>query len=296
MGDATGGEAASASTGDATSGEAAPASSAPRRALREIVGLYWESGVGDDVPALAWFLLSSLVPLALGVTALATLLLGDYGQAQALAERASRVFPKDLHDQFVQLILRTRRDSPWLIAGSIAAMLWTSSGAVGVVQRTLTRLLRLPGTGIVRGRLRNIRIAAALAMLIVLLVLVATAGTGIVRRLHVDSLVLRLGVPLVSIVITVLICAVVYRSQTAGKVGWRAALNGGAVGGIVLLVTPTAAGYYLRLVAGHTPVKLFLILAGVLMTCYLAAFGLLLGAGVTARVQLGHPLGPPAAR
>ena len=35
--------------GDATGGEAAPASSAPRRALREIVGLYWESGVGDDV-------------------------------------------------------------------------------------------------------------------------------------------------------------------------------------------------------------------------------------------------------
>jgi hypothetical protein len=27
------------------------------RALRDVVGLYWESGVGDDVPALAWFLL-----------------------------------------------------------------------------------------------------------------------------------------------------------------------------------------------------------------------------------------------
>ena len=137
-------------------------------------------------------------------------------------------------------------------------MLWTSSGAVGVVQRCLTRLLGLPGTGIVRGRLRNIRIAAALTMLIVLLVLVASAGTGIVHRLHVDSLVLRLAVPLLSIVITVLICAVVYRSQTASQVGWRAALSGGAVGGLVLQATPTAAGYYLRLVAGHTPVQLFL--------------------------------------
>src|ERR1700722_5826811 len=104
--------------GDTTRREEPSIVRVPRRALREIVSLYWESGVGDDVPALAWFLLSSLVPLALGVTALATLLLGDYGQAQALAERASRVFPKDLHDQFVQLILRTRRDSPWLIAGS----------------------------------------------------------------------------------------------------------------------------------------------------------------------------------
>jgi uncharacterized BrkB/YihY/UPF0761 family membrane protein len=282
--------------GDTTGCEVAPVPSAPRRALREIVALYWESGVGDDVPALAWFLVSSLVPLALGVTALATLVLGDYAQAQALAERASRVLPRDLHDQFVQLILRTRRDSPLLIAGSIAGMLWTSSGAVGVMQRCLTRLLRLPGTGIVRGRLRNIRVAAALAMLIVLMVLVASAGTGIVRRLHVDSLVPRLAVPLLSIAITVLICAVVYRSQAAGKVRWRAALSGGAVGGIVLLATPTAAGYYLSFVAGHTPVKLFLILAGVLMTCYIAAFGLLLGAGVTARVALGRRLGPPPAR
>ena len=33
--------------------------------------------MASDVPALAWFLLSSLVPLALGVTALAAVALGD---------------------------------------------------------------------------------------------------------------------------------------------------------------------------------------------------------------------------
>jgi uncharacterized BrkB/YihY/UPF0761 family membrane protein len=266
---------------------------APRRALREIVALYWESGVGDDVPALAWFLLSSLVPLALGLTALATVLLGDYAQAQALAARASRVLPKDLHDQLVQLILRTKRDSPLLIAGSIVSMLWITSGAVGVLQRCVRRLLGVPGAGIVRGRLRNLGVAAALTLLIVLMVLVASAGTGIARRLGVNSLLLRLAVPLLSIAITVLICAAVYRSQARTSVGWRAALSGGAVAAVVLQVTPTAAGYYLRFVAGHTPVQLFLMLAGVLVTCYLAAFGLLLGAGVTARAQLGHRLGNP---
>jgi uncharacterized BrkB/YihY/UPF0761 family membrane protein len=265
--------------------------SSPRRALREIVALYWESGVSDDVPALAWFLVSSLVPLALGVTALATVVLGDYAQAQALAARAARVLPSDLHDQLVELILRTRRDSPLLIAASIAGMLWTSSGAVGVLQRCVTRLLGLPGTGIVRGKLRNIRVAAALSLLVVLMVVVASAGTGIVHRLGVDSLVLRIAAPLLSVMIALLICAVVYRSQADGRVGWRAALSGGAVAAVMLQATPTAAGYYLALVAGHTPVKLFLILAGVLMTCYLVSLGLLLGAGVTARVQLGRPLG-----
>jgi uncharacterized BrkB/YihY/UPF0761 family membrane protein len=81
-----------------------------RRILRELVGLYWESGVSADVAALAWYLLSSLVPLALGLTALAAVALGDYSEAQALAARVSRALPEDVHDQVVALVLRTQRD------------------------------------------------------------------------------------------------------------------------------------------------------------------------------------------
>jgi len=63
------------------------------------------------------------------------------------------------------------------------------------------------------------------------------------------------------------------------------------VSGVILLVTPTLAGYYTRWIANNTPVKIFLVLAGVLITCYVVAFGLLLGSGVAARRQLGHRLG-----
>jgi hypothetical protein len=35
-------------------------------------------------------------------------------------------------------------------------------------------------------------------------------------------------------------------------------------------------------------------LAGALITCYIAAFGLLLGAGISARIQLGPRLGRAA--
>jgi uncharacterized BrkB/YihY/UPF0761 family membrane protein len=270
-----------------------PAKNSPaRRALRELVGLYWESGVGDDVPALSWFLLASLVPLALGLTALATVVLGDYVQAQSIAERVSRVLPSDVQDQIVQLILRTKRDSPLLIAVSILGMLWTCSGAVGVLGRCLTRLLAIAGPGIVRGKLRNVGVAAALTTLIVLMVLVASVGTGIAHRLGIDSLLVRLAVPLISVVITVLVCAGVYWLLAAGNLRGRSALAGGSIAGLILLLTPTAAGYYLRYFGGRTPVQLFLMLSGVLFTCYLAAFGLLLGAGVTARVQLGRRLGP----
>jgi membrane protein len=285
---------------DAEIADPEPTSSPPsasarvRRGLGELVGLYWDSGISDDVPAMSWFLLSSLVPLALGITALAALALGDYAQAQAVAERVSNVLPKDVHDQVVQLILRTKRDSPLLIAGAIAGMLWTSSGIVGVLSRVLSRLLSLPARGILLGKLHNLGVTATVTVLIVMMVLVGSAGTGVVQRLDVNATVIRLLLPLLALVVAALICGGVYWSLTGRRVRYRSALAGGALAGLILLVTPTAAGYYLRLVAGRTPVELFLMLSGVLITCYLASFGLLLGAGVTARVDLGRRLTNPA--
>ena len=264
-----------------------------RRAVREAVGFYWGSGLSDDVPALAWFLLASLVPLALGITALAAIVLGDYAKAQMVAERLSRALPHGVHEQVVQLILRTHRDSPLLIAASIAGMLWTSSGAVGVLKRSLSRLVGEPGKSMVVGKLRNIGVAAAVTVLVVMMVLVASAGTGVVRELGLNSLATRILVPIASVALTSLICGGVYWVLSGGEAGWRPALIGGLAGGVLLQLVPTAAGYYLRYVAGNTPVELFLMLSGVLITCYLAALALLIGAGVTMRLQLGRSLGDP---
>jgi uncharacterized BrkB/YihY/UPF0761 family membrane protein len=261
-----------------------------RRLPRELVGLYWDSGVANDVPALAWFLITSLVPLALGLTALAAVALGDYAQAQALSARIAQVLPKDVHDQVVNLILRTKEESPLLIAGSIAAMVWVSSGVVGVLERCLHRLLARPSAGFVLGKLRNLAVAGVVTVLIMIMVGVATAGTDLVRRLNIDPFIIRLAVPLVALCLTTALCGAVFRTLVGQSLRWRAAWAGAVVSGLVLNITPTAAGYYLRFVTGRTPVGLFLMLAGVLFTCYLAALGLLLGAGVTARVQLGHRL------
>ena len=267
-----------------------------RRLIRELADLYWASGLSNDVPALAWFLLVSLVPLALGLTALAAVLLGDYAQAQALAARAARVLPKDVHDQLVALVLRTRRNSPLLIALSVAAMVWVSSGAVAVIERYLSRLLSSEHKGLALramavGKLRQLALAGALALVIVLLVLGASAGTGLVDRLHVDSTLVRVLTPLVSLAVCVVFCAALYRFASRAELAVRPALAGGVIGGSILLATPTLAGYYTRLVASRTPVGVFLVLAGVIFTCYVVALGLLLGAGVGARVQLGKPLG-----
>ena len=264
-----------------------------RRALRELVGLYWESGVSADIPALAWYLLSSLVPLALGLTALAAVVLGDYTEAQALAARVSRVLPQGVHDQIVALVLRTKRDSPLLITGAIVGMLWTSSGSVGVIDRCLSRTLSIKGPSPVLDKLRSIGVAFAVAVLVVVMVSLATAGTGLVERFHLNVTLVRVALPPLLLAAIVLICASVFRVLGGERVSWRAALAGGAVSGVILLITPTVAGYYTRWVANNTPVKLFLVLAGVLFTCYIVALGLLLGTGVVARVQLGRRLRAP---
>ena len=261
-----------------------------RRAWGDFSALYWGSGLCDDVPALAWFLLVSLVPLTLGLTALAALALGDYAEAQALATHAARVLPRDVHDQLVQLILRTHQQSPLLIAGSVAVMVWVSSGAVGVIDRCLARMLALERRGPVLGKLRSIALAAAFALVILLLVLATSAGTGLVDRLGGVSTLVRAATPLLSLAVGVGFCAGLYRVLSGGAVTVRSALAGGITGGLILLVTPTAVGYYLPLVASRTPVGVFLVLAGVLFTCYVVALGLLLGAGVSVRVQLRHPL------
>jgi uncharacterized BrkB/YihY/UPF0761 family membrane protein len=145
------------------------------------------------------------------------------------------------------------------------------------------------------GKLRNIGVAAAVTVLVVMTVLVASAGTGVVRELRLNSALTRIAVPIASIGLTSLICGGVYWVLSGRVARWRFALLGGLAGGVLLQVTPTAAGYYLRYVAGSTPVELFLMLAGVLITCYLAALSLLIGAGVTIRLHLGRTLGDPPA-
>ena len=83
-------------------------------------------------------------------------------------------------------------------------------------------------------------------------------------------------------------CSLLYRYATTRRIGWRAALRGGVPAAIVLELTPLVAGHYARAVAGRTPVQVFLVLAGLLFTCYLVAQGLLIGAGIAAGKELSE--------
>jgi len=260
-----------------------------RRAGAEAVDLYWGSGLCDDAPALAWFLVSALVPLALGLTALASIVLGDYAEAQAVAERAARLFPESVSDQLVQLILRTHRDSPLLLAGSIALMVWTSAGAVGVLERCMSRLAGRARFGLVLGKARHLGMAGGVALVVMLMVLAGSKATGLQARLGVDGPAVGWLLLLAALVATAVLCASLYRYCPRGRIPWRAAVTGAAPTALALQLVPVAASYYLGWVAGRTPVQVFLVLAGVMFTCYLAAIALLVGAGIAVRSADASP-------
>ena len=260
-----------------------------RRVGHEIGRFYWGSGLSDDVPALAWQLVITLVPLALGLGALATVIFPK-GQVRAFAERAADVFPKPVHDQVVALVLDTRRHTPLLIALAVVVMVWTGSGAVGVIERCLSRLLERDRADIVRRKLRHLGLAAGLVVIIAAMVVVVTETTQLRQSLGLDGWVASaIGLPAIGVV-TVVICAGFYRLAPRGALPWRAAFAGGLPAGLVLLLTPTVVRYYMTEVAGGTAIGVFLVLIGVLVTCYVAAVALIVGAGVAARVVLGRPL------
>ena len=263
-----------------------------RRAITRVYQMYWGSGLVDDVPAMAWFLVTACVPLSLGIVAVASIVLGDAQQANAVARKLAAVLPSGARGQVLELVLRTRRDSPWLLALSIGSMIWACSGATGVIERVESRLLSLPRRTGVNLKLRQLMLAAAMAMMIALLAIAAVEATDLRSRLgiHVPGWVLTLAaVPLIAV-----ICALLYRNATVRRLDYTASLKGGIPAAIMLEATPLVAGYYTRAVAGRTPVQVFLVLAGLLFTCYLVAVGLLVGAGLACTFQRATDLASQA--
>jgi uncharacterized BrkB/YihY/UPF0761 family membrane protein len=251
-----------------------------RRAAKRVDSFYWGSGLCDDVPALAWYLVGACVPLTLGIAALAAIVLGDGARAQEVATRLASVLPPGARDQVVDLVLRTHRNSPLLLAIAVGSMVWAGAGATGVVERVESRLLGVPRLGPIALKLRHLGLAAGMVLMIALMAAAATEATNLRGRLGFPIPGWLLSV--VSAILIAAICSLLYRYATTRRISWRAALRGGVPAAIVLELTPLVAGYYARAVAGRTPAQVFLVLAGLLFTCYLVAQGLLIGAGLAA--------------
>ena len=267
-----------------------------RRTARRIFDFYWGEGIADDVPALTYYLLLSLAPFALGLAAVQALLLKNLLSAIEVADQLNRFLPDAVHGDITRLVLGTRSNSPQLLAVAVAAMLWTTSGAIGVIERCESRMLGAPRHSLVIGRVRNVMLGAGLAVMVAF----ASAGAPVIGDAA-DALnlrgVLQGGLLLVvNTVGSVIVFAFIYRLAPRGHLRWRSAIVGAVPAGIAIQAIPALVGLYVGNFVGFAAVRLFLILAIVLLGLYVMATVILVGSGLAVKRQIRYVRHVEAAR
>jgi YihY family inner membrane protein len=259
-----------------------------RRLPGRLVDFYWGDGIADDVPALTYYLVLSLGPFALGLAALQALLLDNVLSALEVADQINRFLPDAVHADITRLVTGTRDNSPLLLALAVATMLWTTSGAIGVIERCESRMLDAPRHSIVLGRLRNMLLGAGVA----LMVAVASAGAPVIGDVA-DAASIRGLLPgyvllALNTIGSVFAFAGIYRWAPRDRMRWRSAWVGAIPAGIAIQAVPALVGVYVGAVAGFAAVRLFLMLAIVLLGLYVMATVILVGCGLAVRRELRH--------
>ncbi|HEX8204620.1 MAG TPA: YhjD/YihY/BrkB family envelope integrity protein [Solirubrobacteraceae bacterium] len=249
---------------------------------RRVFDFYWGQGIADDVPALTYYLLLSLAPFALGVAALEALLLEDFLSALEVASQLNRFLPDAVHNDVANLVTGTRDNSPWLLALAVAAMLWTSSGAIGVIERCESRMLGTRRHNVFTGRVRNVGLGALVAVAFVFAAAGAPVIGDVLRRISLGGTAVSL---LFNTLGSIVVFAAVYRYAPLSRMMWRASFVGAVPAGIALQAIPWLIGLYFDAAAGFAAVRLFLLLAVLLLGLYTMALVMLVGAGVAVREE-----------
>lgn len=257
-----------------------------RGILGRIFDFYWGQGIADDVPALTYYLVLSLAPFALGLAAIEALLLSDIVSALEVVEQINRYLPDEVHSEIRQLVLGTRDNSPMLLLTAVVAMLWTTSGAIGVIERCESRILDCPRHSVVTGRIRNIVLGAGVAVMVA----VASASAPVIGEVT-DTLNLQGKIPggLLAALNTagsVLVFTAIFRYAPRSRLRWKSAALGALPAAIAIQLLPALVGAYVGAAAGFAAVRVFLLLAVVLFGLYTMALVMLIGSGLATRSEL----------
>lgn len=247
-----------------------------KRTSQSILDFYWGEGIAYQVPALAFYVLVSLAPLALGVVALASLAFGDLITPERVAEELSNSYPVGVRDQVVELTRTVNEQSFWLLSLSIGVMIWTSSAAIGVIERMIRSIAGAgPYPKIIWGRIRLLGLGALFATLVCCSILIgATVGSDVGR----------VGLFVGSVLFSAVILAVIYKLAPAIELRLSSCLLGALPAALVLQITPLAVSQYVK--AGGVTLSasgIFVSLGVLLTSCFILSQGILIGAGLAAR-------------
>jgi uncharacterized BrkB/YihY/UPF0761 family membrane protein len=255
-----------------------------RRLARGAFRFYWGEGIADDVPALAYYLVLSLAPFAVGVAALA-LRVDDALSALAVAAQLNRFLPEAIHGDVERLVVGARENSPTLLAVSVAAMLWTTSGAIGVIERCLSRILAGGRHNIILGRIRNMALGGGVAATVVLAALSTTAASDVTDKLGLRGALSAESVFALTSAGSIVVFATIYRYAPRTRISVPASLLGALPAGLGIQLVPAVVGLYVGAIADLQAVRLFLVLAVVLLGVSIVAGLVLVGAGIAGTTE-----------
>ena len=257
-----------------------------KQLLKGGYGLYWGSGVAADVPALAYYLLISLAPFLLGVTAIAAQLADTDRIIEDLTRRASSELPAQLKASLIEIIQHAQQSSGWLLVLAVVGCLWTCSGAVGVIVRCKHRLLVRNPFNPAGGRIREMGLAGLVLALVVVIAGMAALGAGAAADLGIELSGFEAGAGAWFVSLAVL--EMLYVLGPRGRLSARSALAGALPASLLLQVVPLVVSLYTTYAVGAVNVaQLFFILVLLVVGATLSAQIILIGAALACLKERG---------
>jgi uncharacterized BrkB/YihY/UPF0761 family membrane protein len=256
------------------------------RIIGAIDRFYWGRGIAYDVPAMTYYLLLSLVPFALGLSAIATVVLHQYVSNAELARNINHYVPASAGPEVLSLLTRTRHHTPALLGTAVLSMLWTMSNAIGVIERGLRRQLSCPpARHPLFHKLRQFALGGVLALLFIAAIAIGTAAGGVFSLLHISAALVPIGFFFFNTIGTVVIIAVIFQFLVRPALSWFSAFIGATFAGIGLQLLPLVLGAYVSTVTRLAAEQIFLVVAGLLFGFFWMSLLLLVGAGFAAKDQ-----------
>ncbi len=249
------------------------------RAVLESAGAEFTEDTGGRLAAaLAYYTLFSLIPLLFVVVALTSMTLGPLSETlpddctdivylapgdrplDSLVEQVREVAGKSVSDPIRVLLCSVRKTAAASLSIGIAFSAFLASGIFLQIQGVLNTIFHVPSEEI-RG-LANLlmRRLTALAAAIGLAVLgfAPVAAVGVIQ--YVDRLIptgigwlhplISFMIPVISAALLVAVVSLIFRTLPATKIPWKAALRGGLVTSLLVLLAAFLLGSYLGRIAG----------------------------------------------
>jgi membrane protein len=243
--------------------DTAATASGPRAAVQRVVAILKaaakEFGIDGGLrisASLSYYTIFSLVPLLLLVVSIAGFVFDDPAVAQDLVDEVTEVAGAEVGDVLDSLLEQVAEGRAGTLSLGLVLAVFFASGIFQQVQAVLSGIFHVPRdqrrTGAIGWLVkRGIALVSALVLAVLVFVPITAVAAidGLVALLPdpVDWLepVLRLGVPVVSLLLLMVVVGVTFQAMTSIGIPWKAAVRGGATTALVGLTAAFLVGFYL---------------------------------------------------